>query len=299
MEWLNYHHLLYFWTVAKKGSVIAACEELRLRQPTISAQIQSLEDSIGEPLFERIGRKLILTETGKTVYKYADQIFSLGRELLDVVKDRPVNKTHQLIVGVNDVVPKLIAHKILKIAFTLKEKTHLVCREDSAEQLLADLAIHNIDLVISDAPIGTTANIKGFSHFLGECGVSFMAHGKLADRYRRNFPASLQNAPMLLPTENTSIRGQIDSFLHANDIYPEIVAEFQDSALLSMFGAGGEGIFIVPTAIEKDIQRQYGVEVIGRVPSIKERFYLITISRKIKNPAVQAISEAAKEFLLD
>ena len=299
MEWLNYHHLLYFWTVAKKGSVVAACDELKLRQPTISAQIQALEDSIGEKLFDRTGRKLILTEMGKTVFKYAEQIFSLGRELTDVVKGRPVDKTHQLVVGINDVVPKFIAYRLLDICLSLKEKVHLVCKEDSAERLFADLAMHNVDMVISDSPLTSAANIKGFSHLLGESGVSFVASKDIASKYKKNFPQSLHGAPFLHSLENSSVRGQIESYLHALEIHPHIIAEFEDSALLNLFGSQGHGIFVIPTAIESEVNAQYGIEIIGRVPTIRERFYLITPSRKIKNPLVQAITEVAKDLLKD
>jgi LysR family transcriptional activator of nhaA len=299
MEWLNYHHLLYFWTVAKKGSVVAACDELKLRQPTISAQIQSLEESIGEKLFERTGRKLVLTETGKTVFKYAEQIFSLGRELTDVMKGRPVDHVHQLVVGINEVIPKSIAYRFLKIALNLKEKVHLICKEDTADRLFADLAIHNVDMVISDEPLTSAASVKGYSHLLGECGVSFVGVKELASKYRKNFPLSIHEAPILLPLENSSLRGQVISFLHGQDIHPKIIAEFTDSALLKLFGSEGHGIFVVPTAIEEEVIAQHNLEVIGRVTSIKERFYLITASRKIKNPVVQAITDVAKDILKD
>jgi LysR family transcriptional activator of nhaA len=299
MEWLNYHHLLYFWTVAKRGSVVAACDELKLRQPTISAQIQALEESIGEKLFDRTGRKLVLTETGKTVYKYAEQIFMLGRELTDVMKGRPVDHVHQLVVGINEVVPKSVAYRLLKIAFELPEQVHLVCKEDSAERLIADLAIHNVDMVISDSPLVSSALVKGYSHLLGECGVSFLAVEKLAAKYKKQFPKSLEGAPMLLPLEHSSLRGQIESYFQSQDITPKVVAEFADSALLKLFGAEGHGVFVVPTAIEAEVQSNYGVDLIGRVSTIRERFYLITASRKIKNPVVQSITEAAKDILKD
>lgn len=297
MEWLNYHHLLYFWTVARRGSVVAACEELKLRQPTVSAQIQSLEESLGEKLFDRIGRKLVLTETGKIVFRYAEKIFHLGSELVDVVKDRPINNTIELVVGITDVVPKLIAYRLLQPALSSSERVKIVCREERTEKLLAELAIHNVDIIISDSPLAAGGHVRAYNHFLGECGATFMAAPKLAEKYRKNFPKSLNKAPMLLPIENTSIRSQIENWLHAEDLHPEVVGEFEDSALQKVFGMEGTGIFIVPTAIEREVKKQFEVEVVGRANSIRERFYLITVSRKIKNPAVMAICEGAKEHL--
>ena len=297
MNRLNYHHLLYFWTVAKKGSIVAACAELELRQPTVSAQIQALEEDIGEKLFDRVGRRLFLTEAGRTVFRYAEQIFSLGTEMIEVMSGKTGATQQHLVVGINDVVPKFITHRLLKVALHLKQKVHLVCKEDSADRLFAELAIHNIDLVISDAPIKSTNNIKGYSHFLGESGVSFMAASDLAKKYKKNFPKCLHGAPLLLPTSDTSLRGQIDEYFHRRGIEPNIIAEFADSALLNMFGSEGEGIFVVSSAIEKEVKQVYGVDVIVRVPSIKERFYLITVSRQIKNPAVQAISALARKSL--
>ncbi len=296
-EWLNYHHLLYFWTVARRGSVVAACEELKLRQPTISAQIQALETNLGEKLFDRVGRKLVLTEMGKVVYRYAEQIFNLGSELLDVVRDRPVNNTIELVVGIADVVPKLIAYRLLEPVLGMKERIKLVCREERSDKLLGELALHNVDIVISDTSLSGGVNVRAYSHFLGECGVTFMAESKLAEKCKKNFPASLTGMPILLPTVNTSIRGQIDLWLHSHDIHPEVVGEFEDSALQNMFGKEGGGVFVVPTAIEREVRKQYEVEILGRVNAIKERFYLITVSRKIKNPAVIAICEGAKKHL--
>lgn len=297
MEWLNYHHLFYFWTVARRGSVVAACAELKLRQPTVSAQVQALEAHIGEKLFDRIGRKLVLTETGRVVFRYAEQIFQLGSELIDVLHERPRDRPVELVVGITDVVPKLIAYRLIQPALVLKEKVKLVCREDATEKLLTELAMHNVDIIISDSPVGASTNVRAYSHLLGECGITFVASQELAEKYRKNFPQSLHQAPMLLPTDNTSIRGQLDMWFHSHDIVPETVGEFEDSALQNMFGKEGRGVFIVPTAIEKEVKKQYEVDVIGRAPTIKERFYLITVSRKIKNPAVIAISEAAKSVL--
>ncbi len=297
MEWLNYHHLLYFWTVAKEGSIARATSELRLAQPTISGQIRVLEESLGEKVFQRSGRNLVLTDIGRVVFRYADEIFSLGRELRDVIKSGPSARPLRLLVGVADVVPKLMAYKLLEPALSLSEPVQIICREDKPDRLLAELASHNLDVVLSDAPVGPTIRIRAFNHLLGECSVLFMAAPSLVKLYRRGFPKSLNGAPFLLPTENTALRHSLDRWFLSKGIRPRIVGEFEDSALLKVFGQTGMGIFPAPSIIETEISRQYQVQVIGRVESIKERFYAISVERKIKHPAVVAISEAARKKL--
>src|SRR5581483_8757929 len=206
MEWLNYHHLLYFWTVARLGSVTRATEELYLAQPTISAQLRALEESLGEKLFTRVGRNIVLTEMGRVVFRYADEIFSLGRELTDTVKGRSVGRPVQFTVGVVDVLPKLITYRLLQPALQMQEPIRIVCHEDKADRLLAELAVHGVDLVLADAPIGPLVKVRAFNHLLGESGVTIFGPTRLAAKYRRAFPRSLDGAPMLLPTENTSLR---------------------------------------------------------------------------------------------
>jgi LysR family transcriptional activator of nhaA len=299
MEWLNYHHLLYFWTVARLGSVSRATEELYLAQPTISAQIRALEESLGEKLFTRVGRNLTLTEVGRTVFRYADEIFSLGRELGDTLKGRSVVRPVRFVVGVTDAMPKLVAYRLLEPALRMADPIRLVCHEDKTERLLAELAVHGLDLVLADAPIGPTIKVRAFNHLLGECGVSVFAVSKRASAYRRRFPQSLDGAPFLLPTENTVLRRSLDQWFEAEKIRPLVVGEFEDSALLKVFGQSGTGLFAGPSAIEQEIKQQYGVQVVGRIDALRERFYAISVERKLKHPAVLAISDSARQKLFE
>lgn len=297
MEWLNYHHLLYFWTVARAGSVSAAAAELRLAQPTISSQLRALEDHLGEKLFHRTGRRLTLTETGRVALRYADEIFGLGRELMDTLKGRPTGRPARLVVGVSDALPKLIAYRLLQPALRLPEPIRIVCREDRTDRLLAELAVHALDLVLADAPIGATVKVRAFNHLLGECGVTFFGTTALAKASRRRFPRSLDGAPMLLPTDNTTLRRGLDHWFEQQQIRPRIVSEFEDSALLKVFGQEGRGIFAGPSAIEREIQTQYGVRVVGRTDAVRERFYAISVERRLNHPALVAICAAAREKL--
>jgi LysR family transcriptional activator of nhaA len=297
MEWLNYHHLLYFWVVAREGSVTRASEQLGLAQPTVSGQLKALEDSLGEKLFSRVGRRLVLTDVGRVVYRYAEEIFSLGRELQDTLKDRPTGRPVRLAVGVADVVPKLVAHRLLEPALSLPEPVHVICREDKPDRLLAELSVHALDLVLSDAPVSPGVMVKAYSHLLGETEVGFFGTEPLAAAYRRGFPRSLDGAPLLLPTENTTLRRSIDQWLDHERIRPRVVGEFEDSALLKVFGQAGKGLFPAPAVIEVEVRAQYGVKTVGRVPGVKERFYAISAERRLKHPAVVAISDAARQKL--
>ena len=298
MEWLNYHHLLYFWSVAKHGTVAKACEELRLAQPTISAQIRVLEDTLGEKLFVRSGRHLVLTEMGRAVFNYAEDIFSLGRDLMNTVKGRSSGKPMRLVVGIADAVPKLLAAQLLKSAFKQPRATRIVCWEDKLDRLLANLAIHNLDLVIADTTAPPTIKVQVYTHLMGKSGVTLFAPAKLAVRYRRNFPRSLEGAPFLLPTSNAMLRRLLDEWFVRNDIHPNLVGEFEDSATLKAFGQEGHGLFPGSSVMEKEICRQYQVQVVSRVGSVKQHFYAITVERRIKHPAVMAIVEAARQDLL-
>lgn len=297
MEWLNYHHLFYFWTVVREGTVSAASRALRLAQPTVSGQIRALEESLGEKLFRRAGRRLEPTEVGRIVYRYADEIFTVGRELQDTVRGRPTGRPLRLLVGVADVVPKLIAYRLIEPALRLPEGVRIVVREDKAERLLAELALHELDLVISDAPIGAAAPIRGFNHLLGECPAALYASPRLASSLRRRFPASLEGAPLLLPAESTGLRRALDLWLDQRGLRPRIAGEFDDSALLKVFGQAGTGAFAAPLAIEGEIRRQFGVRRIAVLPEVRERFYAITAERRMRNPAAVAISEAARKTL--
>lgn len=297
MEWLNYHHLLYFWTVAKEGSIARACEKLMLAQPTISGQLRALEKSVGDKLFARSGRGLVLTETGRTVYRYADEIFSLGRELSDALRGRPTGRPLRLLVGVADILPKMISYRLLEPALHLAEAVQIVCREDKPERLLAELAVHGLDIVLADAPVGPAVKVRAFNHLLGECGVSVMGTAAVAKPLRKGFPRSLDGAPFLLPTDNTTLRRSLDQWFETNGIRPAVRAEFEDSALLKVFGQAGIGLFVVPTAVEDEVVKQYDVHLVGRLEEVRERFYAISVERKLKHPAVIAISDAARQKL--
>lgn len=297
MDWLNYHHLLYFWTVARTGSIVKASEQLRLTQPTISEQIRLLENSLGEKLFQKVGRNLVLTETGKTVYGYAEEIFALGKELTDSVHGRPTARPMRLLVGITDSVPKLIAYRLLEPALKTGSKIRIICHEGAPDALLARLAVHELDVVITDFPLPPTVNVKAFSHLLGECGVTFFGPTAQAAKYRSRFPKSLDGAPMLLPNESSSTRRSLDQWFDANGIRPQVIGEFEDSALMNVFGQAGAGLFAGPSAIEKEIVQQFRVKPIGRTDAITECFYAISTERRLKNPAIVAISNTARARL--
>ena len=293
MESLNYHHLRYFWAAAREGSVTRASERLNISQPAVSAQIRDLEQALGEKLFTRSGRSIALTETGRVVYRYAEDIFGLGAEMLQTLKGRPTGRPARLRVGIANAIPKLIAHRLLEPAFALPEPVRVQCMEDRPERLLAELAIHGLDVVLADAPAGPTVKVKAYSHVLGECGVSIFGAERLATVRRRGFPRSLDGAPFLLPTPDAALRRLLDPWFESHGIRPDIVGEFDDSALLKVFGQSGAGLFAVPSAIEAEVRRQYGVRLVGRV-DVRERFYAITVEKKLEHPAVVAIAEAAR-----
>jgi LysR family transcriptional activator of nhaA len=297
MQWINYHHLLYFWMVAKEGSIAEAAKRLRLSQPTISTQIRMLEEVLEVELFDRAGRRLVLTEAGRIAFRYAEDIFNLGREMLDALHDRPTGRPVQMVVGLTYVVPKLIAYRLLAPALSLADGLHVVCREDRFDNLLGQLARHELDLVISDVPIGSEVSVKAFNHLLGSCGVTFFAASALARKYRRNFPRSLDRAPFLAPMAGSSLRRELDRWFDQLDIRPEIVGQFDDSALLKVFGQSGMGVFAGPSVIEQEIKREYNVQVVGRSDDLREHFYAITVERRLKHPGVLAISESAKTML--
>ena len=294
MTWMNYHHLLYFWTVAKEGSVTRAAARLRLAQPTVTAQIRALERSIGDRLFSRAGRNLVLTDVGRMVYRYADEIFALGRELSDALEGRPVGKPMRFNVGIADQLPKLIAFRLLQPALNMPEQVEIVCHEDRPDHLMARLSAHELDLVLSDAPVSPAFHVRAYHHLLGSCGISFFAGRKTAARLRHGFPLSLDRAPLLAPFEHTSLRRSLQHWFDELSIRPLITGEFQDSALMKIFGQAGIGVFPGPTVIEDEICRHYGVSLVGRTDTVVERYYAISVERRLKNPAVVAISEAAR-----
>ncbi|HHO68138.1 MAG TPA: transcriptional activator NhaR [Gammaproteobacteria bacterium] len=294
---INYRHLHYFWMVAKEGSIARAGERLHLTPQTISGQLGVLEDNLGEPLFVRVGRNLELTETGRLVLGYADEIFSLGSELEEMLRGLPEGRPLVFRVGVVDVVPKSITYRLLAPALKLAEAVRIQCREGSVESLLAELAVHRVDLVIADGPIPPGVNVRGFNHPLGECGVTFFATPPLARRYGRDFPASLDGAPLLLPGEGSLVRRRLSQWLDGLRIQPRIVGEFDDSALMKAFGQSGAGVFVAPTPIAAEVESQYGVTALGHTDDVREQFYAISVERKISHPAVAAITQTARQWL--
>lgn len=300
MEWLNYHHLYYFWVVAKEGSVTAASQSLRLSQSTVSEQIRALERSLGCKLFQRAGRRLALTDAGRLVLRHADEIFSRGRELMGVLRGSvAATQRLRLNVGVTDVVPKFLAYRLLEPALRAGEPVSLVCHEGKHLDLLARLSIYELDIILTDSPIGPQAKVKAFNHLLGESGVSVFAARELAEQYRHEFPDSLSGAPFLLPTSNTSLRRSLDAWFAEHDIIPNIVAEFEDSALINIFGRAGHGLFVFPSVGEPELRKEYGVKSLGELEGIRERYYAISTERKVKHPAVLAITEHAQRVVFD
>jgi len=297
VERLNYHHLLYFWMVAREGTVARASEKLRLAQPTLSGQIHALEVALDEKLFERAGRKLRLTEMGRLVFRYADEIFSLGRELVDSVKGQPTGRPLRLAVGVADGLPKLVAYRLIEPALALPEPVRLVVHAQSTEKLLAALVLHELDVVLTDRLAGPGVRMRVFNHLLGDCGVTLFAAPKLAAKYRRRFPRALDGAPFLLPGEASTLRSAVEQWLERRRIRPRVVGEFDDSALIKVFGQAGGGIFAAPSIIESSVCRQYGVAVVGKMGDARERFYAISVERRLKHPAAIAITESARRSL--
>lgn len=296
MERINYQHLLYFWAAAREGGIVRAAALLRRSQPTVSTQIHRLEADLGAKLFTRAGRRLILTETGHLVFRYAGEIFSLGQELKEAARGAAPGHSLRLVVGVADVLPKLVVHRLLEPALRLPERVQIICREDKPDQLLAALSLHEYDVILSDAPANPTVNVRSFSHLLGECGVTFLGTARHAT-LRRGFPKSLDGAPMLAPAETSALWRALDQWFHKLDIRPSVVGRFDDSALLKIFGQAGEGVFVSPSVIEAHVRRAYGIQVIGRTNEVRDRFYAISVDRKIKHPAVMAITSSAKREL--
>lgn len=297
MNWLNYHHLMYFWTVAREGTISRASDKLHLGQPAISTQLKQLEQSLGVKLFEKSGRNLKLTETGRTIYRYADEIFSLGSELLDTIRGRPTGKPIRFAVGVVDSLPKMIAKSLLEPALKLPEQLQLICVENTLEYLLGELALHNLDLVLSESPVTGAMRIRAFNHQLGESSIAIYGVRPLVRQFKSSFPRSLEGAPLLLPHGASPLRRSIDTWLDAENLKPVIRAEFDDSALLKVFGQAGEGLFPAPYVIRSEICRQYEVEILGEIPTIRERYYAISAERRLKHPAVLAISQSARNLL--
>ncbi|OBZ22045.1 LysR family transcriptional regulator [Pseudomonas protegens] len=294
---LNYRQLHYFWVVAKTGSIVRACDQLNLTPQTISGQISLLEQTYGIELFRRVGRQLELTEAGRQALPYAEQMFQLGGELEAMLRARPDEQQIQFRVGVADVVPKSIVYRLIAPTMELSEPIRLTCREDKLERLLADLAIQRLDLVISDSPMPSHLDIKGYSQKLGECGISFFATEELARRHGADFPRGLHSAPLLIPGQETVVRSRLLRWFAEQQLQPRIIGEFDDSALMQAFGQSGSGIFIAPSVIADEVMQQYGVQLIGQTDAVAESFYAISVERKVKHPGIVAITEGARREL--
>ena len=294
---LNMKHLRYFWTVASHGSIARAAEKLYLTPQTISGQMRKLEEQIGAKLFERDGRGLVLTDTGRLVYSYASEIFQLGSELQQVLEGHTPGFALNLKVGIAMVVPKLLAYRVLEPVLKLPETVRMICHEAPMENLLSELAVHKLDVVLADAPISPGLSVRAYNHALGESGISFFAVPEQAEALKLYFPQSLDGTRMLMPSAGSNLRRSLENWFERKDINPVVVAEFEDRALMKVFGESGTGVFTSPTAVEQDVLDKYGVEVIGRSDEIKETYFVISAERRIKHPAVSAITEAARNVL--
>jgi LysR family transcriptional activator of nhaA len=297
MDWLNYHHLRYFWTVANEGNLARAAAKMNVSQPSISEQIRELEIALGQKLFRRQGRNNVLTETGQIVLGYAEQIFALGREMTNVVKVGASAKTLRLYVGVTDSLPKLVTNEILRVVFTMARTVHVICREGKMEDLLAQLAAHRLDIVLSDEPASSSTNFRTFNHPLGETGTVICAEKKLAAKLKRGFPKSLHGAPALLPTENSTLRRALDTWFREHAIEPRVVAEFEDLALMKIMAAEGRGFIAIPAVAISDAVSQYGYRAIGKADKCRIQFHAITAERRIEHPAVKLITNKARVML--
>jgi LysR family transcriptional activator of nhaA len=297
MRHLNYSHLQYFWAVAREGSIAKASESLHLTPQTISGQLKLLDEAVGSPLFNRVGRRLVLSDTGRLVFEYADEIFSVGAELASVVRGNHMSGPKTLSLGIVSSMPKLIAERIVAPAMLVEQPVRVRCHESSIEQLLSELAIHKLDLVLSDQPVPDGLSIKAYNHRLGESGMSFFSRRNRSRRYRTKFPDSLNDAPLLLPSQHSALRRRLDDWFENHELSPRIAGEFDDSALLKAFGEAGAGVFAAPTVIEDEICRMYRMSVIGRTDEIKERFYAISAERRLKHPSVVLITDTARTKL--
>lgn len=297
MAQINFHHLHLFRTVARAGTLARAAAELQLTEPTISTQLKALEQHFGHALFSRAARRLQLTDAGQTALRYADDIFSLGDELSQAMAGEPGDRPRRLLVGIADVVPKMIAYRLIEPALGLPEGITLQCTDDTPDRLVAALSVHALDLLITDAPVTPAASVRAFNHLLGESGTTIFGTRDLAQRFRPDFPASLTGAPLLLPLHASSIRRGLDSWFQQQDIRPAVTGEFADSALMKVFGQNGHGLFAAPSVLEAEVQTQHGVEVVGRLDDVRQQFYAISAERRMEHPAVKAIARAARTRL--
>ena len=297
MDFINYHHLRYFWMVAKEGGLRKAAEKLHVSQPTISAQVQALEAVLGEKLFRRGGRALVLTEAGLRVLSYAEEIFSLGRDLMDSMKQRPTSRPLRVLLGVADALPKLVIGQIIKPIFHLEQPVQVSCWENKVSDLLDLLVGYRLDLVLAEEPASSGINAKLFNHFLGESGVAFCAGARLAAKLRGGFPKSLDGAPALLPMANSGLRRSLERWFHDMGIRPSVVGEFEDPALVNVLAFQGLGFISVPALILEETLKRFGFRMLGQTEECRQQFYAITAERKLTHPAVVAITANAKTAL--
>ncbi|MCG8038243.1 MAG: transcriptional activator NhaR [Candidatus Thiodiazotropha taylori] len=296
---LNLKHLRYFWAVASHGTIVQAAEALFITPQTISGQLRELESQVGSELFRKEGRRLVLTETGRLVFSYADEMFRLGIELQDMLTGRTQGTVITLKVGVAMVVPKLLAYRVLEPVLQMQDPVKLICHEAPLVDLLADLSVHKLDMVLADSPINPTLNIRAYNHALGESGITFFAAPDDAQRLRNEFPVSLHGQNILMPSSGSSLRRNLEIWFQRQQIEPVVVAEFEDRALMKTFGERGTGVFTTPTAVEQDVIDKYRVEVVGRSDEITESFYVISPERHIKHPAINTITQTAKADLFN
>lgn len=294
MAGLNFKHLRYFWMVAKSGSIARASEQLHLTPQSISGQLSEFEATLGVQLFRRVGRGLELTETGQRLLGYAEQIFTLGDELMDSLREEGWAQSVPFRVGIADSVPKMVAYRLVEPSLRSSEPIKLICREGRLTALLGDLAVHRLDMVIADRPMPDNLNVRGYDHFLGESGISVFASPLLAQQAKAAFPANLDGQPFLLPGAEVALHPRLLRWFEAERIRPRIVGEFDDSALLGAFGQAGAGFFAAPTAIEAAIIRQHEVVVVGRVDNVRDQIYAITNERKLTHPVIAEICRLAQ-----
>ncbi len=294
MAQLNYKHLRYFWMVGKSGSIARAGEQLHLTPQSISGQLRELEESLGVDLLRKAGRGLELTETGRRIFACADEIFALGDEVLRLVQDRTAPLGAPFRIGIADSVPKSVAYRVVEPALRSGGAGRLVCREGQLSSLLADLAVHRLDMVIADRPMPAKLNVRAYNHLLGESDLTVFGTAALAGSLAGRFPALLHGAPFLLPGEDVAVRPKLIQWFEARGLFPRVVGEFDDSALLQSFGQAGAGLFVAPTAIARDVRRQYGVKSLGRIESVSEQLYAITTERRLTDPGVLAVVQASQ-----
>jgi LysR family transcriptional activator of nhaA len=291
---LNFHYLRYFWTVAREGGLRKAAERLHVSQPTISAQVKALEEQLGEKLTRRAGRGLALTEAGRRVFDYAEEIFALGDDLVQAVGRPDATRPMRVAIGVTDSLPKLVSHELMRPLFRLEHPVQVVVSEASAAELVVQLAAHRLDLVLADEPAPSSPNLRAFNHRLGDCGVSFLATRTVASRLRGRFPRSLDGAPVLLPTHGTALRRSLDHWLQEEQVAPRVVAEYDDGALMKIAAADGLGVLPIPTAADREAIQRFGLVRLGRTEACRQEYFAISAERHLTHPAVVAITSAAR-----